>query len=375
MAALTHPDAEARRQPAASDRPATIEAVQDVVREGRRLRPRGNGTKPLLIITSDDERPLDMSALTGVVEYNPAEFTITALGGTRVATIKAALAEHGQYLPFDPPLARQGATLGGTVASGLSGPGRYRYGGLRDFILGIRFVASDGQLIRGGGKVVKNAAGFDLPKLFCGSLGRLGVLVEVTLKVFPRPAAYRTLVCPYQHLADALDGLYQLMGARLELDALDLVTGDDGPALWLRCGGAPASLPARLSKLVQFLPGGELVADGSEELLWSAARDFEWAPHDWSLLKVPLTPRRIPDLETAFAGGESKRRYSAGGNVAWLATPAEPAELHELLAGLGLAGLRLRGHAGPARLGVRHGESFERRIRAALDPAGLFGGD
>ena len=107
------------------------------------------------------------------------------------------LAEHGQYLPFDPPLAAAGATLGGTVAAGLSGPGRYRYGGVRDFVLGVRFVDGMGNLVRGGGKVVKNAAGFDFPKLMVGSLGRLGVLAELSFKVFPQPPAFATLAVSY----------------------------------------------------------------------------------------------------------------------------------------------------------------------------------
>src|SRR4029079_6930035 len=102
--------------------------------------------------------------------------------------------QRGQYLPFDPKCVEAGATLGGTVASGLSGPGRFRFGGLRDFILGVRFVDGAGRLLRMGGKVVKNAAGFDLPKFFVGSLGRFGVLAEMTFKVFPRPQSARTFM-------------------------------------------------------------------------------------------------------------------------------------------------------------------------------------
>src|SRR5436190_11409249 len=117
-----------------------------------------------------------MRHLSGMMEYDPAEFTFTALAGTPLAVVQKELAGNGQYLPFDPPLAAQGATLGGTVAAGLSGPGRLRYGGVRDFIVGVQWVDGSGTVIRGGGKVVKNAAGFDFPKLFTGSLGRLGIL-------------------------------------------------------------------------------------------------------------------------------------------------------------------------------------------------------
>ena len=109
-----------------------------------------------------------MTGLNGVLEYEPSEFTFTALAGTPVRDIAAILAERGQYLPFDPMLVGAGSTLGGTVASGLSGPGRFRFGGLRDFILGVRFVDGGGRLLRLGGKVVKNSAGFDVPKFFVG---------------------------------------------------------------------------------------------------------------------------------------------------------------------------------------------------------------
>src|SRR5437660_3460343 len=134
-----------------------------------------------------------MTGLSGIVEYEPSEFTFTALAGTRVTEIAEALRKRGQYLPFVRLLWVAGATLGGTVASGLSGPGRFRFGGLRDFILGVRFVDGTGRLLRMGGKVVKNAAGFDLPKFFVGSLGRFGVLAEITFKVFPQRLASRTL--------------------------------------------------------------------------------------------------------------------------------------------------------------------------------------
>src|SRR5574337_979115 len=121
-------------------RPASIADLQAAVRDHVRLLPRGGGTKPALSTPAEGVESLDLSSLSGVIEYNPGEYTFTALAGTRVSDVQGMLAEHGQYLPFDPPLVERGATLGGTVAAGLSGPGRYRYGGVRDFILGVRLV-------------------------------------------------------------------------------------------------------------------------------------------------------------------------------------------------------------------------------------------
>src|SRR5687768_10335661 len=183
----------------------TIEAVQDFVRSAREpLLPRGAGTKPSLSTPPAGAASLELGGLRGVREYEPGEFVFTALAGTPLAEVEALLAQHGQYLPFDPLLIERGATLGGTVAAGLSGSGRYRYGGVRDFILGVRYVDGSGELVRGGGKVVKNAAGFDLPKLFVGSLGQLGALVELSFKVFPRPEATLTVRHALPTLADAL---------------------------------------------------------------------------------------------------------------------------------------------------------------------------
>ena len=167
--------------------PTTPAELAEAVRSQPRVLAVGARTKPRLSQVPDDFALVSTLGLRGIVEYEPEEFTFTALAGTSVREIGQALAEKGQYLPFDPMWLEAGATLGGTVAAGFSGPGRFRFGGVRDFILGVRFVDGLGRLLRMGGKVVKNCAGFDLPKFFVGSLGRFGVLAEITFKVFPRP--------------------------------------------------------------------------------------------------------------------------------------------------------------------------------------------
>jgi glycolate oxidase FAD binding subunit len=336
---------------------------------------------------------LSLINLTGIIEYQPEEYTFTALAGTPVAEVEKLLAEHGQYLPFDPPLVGQGATLGGTVAAGLSGPGRQRYGGVRDFIIGLRFVDGQGQLVHGGGKVVKNAAGFDLPKLMVGSLGRLGVLVELTFKVFPGPAAYATLAVDYPHLETALTDIFRLNNSSLELYGLDLEPVGVGETeqhqnrpwqLWARLGGLPEAMPTRLERLREFLlsPKGGAVAakvlEGSVEAqLWTLAKAFDWSPPGWPLIKVPVTLKQIPHLEAHLNGTKARRRYSAGGNIAWLAWPSPTnqawrSHLNSLLTGLELSGLVISGPPGEPRLGVNPGAAFTRRIKQALDPAGRF---
>ena len=155
-------------------RPASAAEVAETVRGAELVVPRGGGTKPALW-SVDGADVLDVLALNGITEYLPSEYTVTALAGTPLADVEARLAAEGQYLPFDPLLVDAGSTVGGAVAAGANGPGRLRYGGLRDFLLAVTFVDGRGEIVRGGARVVKNAAGFDLPKLMVGSLGRLGV--------------------------------------------------------------------------------------------------------------------------------------------------------------------------------------------------------
>jgi glycolate oxidase FAD binding subunit len=367
--------------------PGSVGELQEIVRTCDRVLPRGGGSKPALSTPGAGFTAVDMTRLAGVVEYEPGEFTFTAQAGTRVTEVQTLLRTHGQYLPFDPLLAGRGATLGGTVAAGAAGPGRYRYGGVRDFLLGVRFVDGQGELVRSGGKVVKNAAGFDISKLMTGSLGQLGLLVELSFKVFPEPPAYATLRIDCPSLTDALERLVRLYGSQLDLDALDLIPKPTGATLWVRLGGLAEALPARVAR-VQALAGGEPASAAEDTAAWQAARELAWVPAGWVLVKVPLTPARIPALEAALAGpvpasGAAAawsifaptsilRHYSAGGQVAWVALPGAPGVLDGLLAGQGLAGLVLLGPPGQSRLGARIGEVFARRVKTALDPAGRF---
>ncbi len=351
-------------------KPTTIADLQAAVRDGIRILPRGAGTKSALSSVPDGFTPLDLTGLSGVSEYQPAEFTFTALAGTRVTTVAAVLAEHGQYLPCDPLLAEAGATLGGTVAAGANGPGRYRYGGLRDFILGVRYVDAEGRLISAGGKVVKNAAGFDIPKLMVGSLGQFGVLAELTFKVFPRPEAYATWQLDLPSLAEGIAALVRLTAAPLDLDSVDLAPTARGATLWVRLAGLADALPARLARLRQLLGGGEQMPEADEARFWRDARELTWVPTGWSLVKVPVTPKKILKLDQEIAT-DALRRYSVAGQVAWIATP-DAAGLETTLARNGLSGLILLGPASKVRLGSHAGEPFERRVKQALDPHGRF---
>lgn len=356
--------------------PTTPPEVQQAVQTHAGLVPRGGGTKAALSTPPAGCLCLDLSGLSGIVEYEPDEFTFTALAGTPLRQVESLLAEHGQYLPFDPLLVQHGATLGGTVAANTSGPGRYRYGGLRDFLLGLRFVDGAGNLVRGGGKVVKNSAGFDLPRLLVGSLGRLGILVELTFKVFPGPASYATLKIDYPTLDEALAALSRLATSHLECLAVDLVPlpQADGVTAWLRLGGLPEVMPARLERLREFLAGGQVIDGPEENSIWQQVRELAWVPPGWLLLKIALTPRRIPPLAAQLRQRQAHCRYSVGGNLAWLAwSPEEGIDsLNDLLAALNLAGLVLFGPPGRPYLGDYSGGVLASRVKQVLDPAGRF---
>ncbi len=361
--------------------PQTIDEVQDWVRAHRSLLAHGGKTKPALSTPSpraaDPTVKLDLTALAGIVDYQPAEFVVTARAGTRLAALRAVLAQHHQDLPFDPPLVDAGATLGGTVAAGLSGSGRFRYGGLRDFLLGVRLVDGQGRLLVGGAKVVKNAAGFDLPKLMIGSFGRLGVLVELTFKVFPAPRARQTLRVDYPDLRAALADLDRLSRKDWGLAALDLVPPH---SLWLQLAGPAAALDALGQRLAQNLAGDpEFVPAAAAAVHWQAVQELRDPAHPPGLLpptliKIPSTPKQIPELEAVANAAGATRRYCVAGNLTWLGWPADRplVELDAYLAARGQRGLVLNRVGEGCLLGRAPDQALTRRLQPVLDPTQRF---
>ena len=378
-------------------RPGSPAKVAEAVRGAERIVPRGGGTKPSLWAV-DGAEVLDLSALSGITEYLPSEYTVTALAGTPVSEVTERLAAEGQYLPFDPLLVDAGSTVGGAVAAGANGPGRLRYGGLRDFLLAVTFIDGRGEIIHGGAKVVKNAAGFDLPKLMVGSLGRLGVLTECTFKVFPHPESCATLRVVGMTLDEALAAASRVGAGAVELECLDLVHGLAGWDLEMRIGGRSFALDARLNRVAGFLdsalstPGnaGVSPASGRKALSgnadahhWRARRELHWAAPDAAILKCPLTPAAVATLEKMLADLDADRIarvYSAGAQQALLAWPAERNAdlpvLDQALTASKLTALALRAPAGAVAspiLGYRSGGELLRRVEQALDPDGRFG--
>jgi glycolate oxidase FAD binding subunit len=349
--------------------PTTLEELADALRSAPRVLAVGAGTKPRLAAV--EVVKISTAKLRGITEYDPSEFTFTALAGTPVSEISAVLAERGQYLPFDPMLAEAGATLGGTVAAGLSGPGRFRYGGVRDFILGVRFVDGAGHLLRMGGKVVKNAAGFDLPKFFVGSLGRFGALGELTFKVFPRPSSSLTVRLYAQDMEAGTRVITEAASSRFEFTALDVVPGDSG--ILARLAGPSESLELLVRDVLARWPG-ERLADGEAVKLWHGLGEFHWVPAAASLVKIAMSPASLKPLVQLVTGlNGAQIHVSAGGNVAFVALadletiPAVGGRLHAL----GLPGVTLRG-PGPLWMGCRPRPAIGKAVKQALDPESRF---
>jgi glycolate oxidase FAD binding subunit len=223
---------------------------------------RGGGTKAFYGGPRRGE-PLDVTGLAGISSYEPTELVVTARAGTLLSDLEAALDEHGQCLPFEPPRFSSGGTVGGMVAAGLSGPARASVGAVRDHVLGVTLLNGRGEVLTFGGQVAKNVAGYDVSRLIVGSLGILGVICEASLKVLPINRATATLSFEWDE-SHALDKLNQWASQPLPINASAWHAG----RLHVRLAGAGAAVSAACAKL-----DGNVVAPDVAVAWWSSLRD------------------------------------------------------------------------------------------------------
>ena len=336
------------------------ERIREAAGRAAPLRLRGAGSKDFYGGTLRGE-VLDTRAHAGIVDYEPTELVVTARCGTPLAELEGALAAQGQMLAFEPPHFGSGATLGGCVAAGLSGPRRAAAGALRDFVLGARVIDGRASELAFGGRVMKNVAGYDVSRLLAGSLGTLGLILEVSLKVLPRPAAERTLrrELPQEK---ALESLNRWAGTALPVSASAWRDGE----LTVRLSGAERAVQAAAEKL-----GGEALAAGQGARFWSGIREQTdpWFAGDVPLWRLSL-PSAAPPLE--FAGAQL---IEWGGALRWLRAGADAATVRA-------AAARAGGHATLFRGGDKAAGVFaplapalarlHRELKAAFDPAGVF---
>ncbi len=339
------------------------ERVRAAAEAGQRLCLRGGGTKDFYGGTLDGE-VLDTRAHAGIVRYDPTELVITARAGTPLAALEAALAEQGQMLAFEPPhFARHGeeATVGGCVAAGLSGPRRMAAGAVRDFVLGTLLLDGRARLLRFGGEVMKNVAGYDVSRLLAGSLGTLGVILEVSLKVLPRPVAEQTRRFELPQ-AQAITQLNAWAGQPLPISAAAWHAG----VLQLRLSGAEAALRAAAERL-----GGEPVAAAEGQSFWDAVRE---QTHPFFAGEAPLWRLAVPSQAAPLSlPGDAFVEW--GGALRWMRSDAEPRLLRD-------AAARAGGHATLFRAADKAIAAFaplsevqmrlHRGLKAAFDPQGIF---
>ena len=248
---------------------------------------------------------LHVAGHSGIVRYDPAELVITARGGTPLAEMEEALAAKGQHLPFEPPAFGRAATIGGTVAAGLAGPSRHAAGPVRDFVLGTRVLTGDGRVLRFGGEVMKNVAGYDLSRLMAGSLGILGVLLDVSIKVLPLAPSTRTLELGMEQ-GEALQRMQRLARTGLPVTASAWLNGH----WYVRLEGSPQALNAAAAQI-----GGQVVYLGAG--LWQGLREqtapfFANASQLWRVTVPAHSPPLDVDFPTCVEWNGVQRWY---GNV------------------------------------------------------------
>ncbi|WP_374384720.1 FAD-binding protein [Dongia sp.] len=368
--------------------PATESDLIDIVKEGAPLALMGHGTKSGWGRVFEG-KPLSLRKFSGIIDYTPAELVMTAGAGTPLAEIEQALAAAGQHLAFEPidlgPLyghAPGGGTIGGIIASNLSGPRRPFAGAARDFFLGFKGVNGSGALIKAGAKVVKNVTGYDLPKLVAGSFGTLVAMTEVTLKVVPAPETVSSLTLEDVPLDAAQARFIAVLGSSVE--PTGAVYLPEERRLHFRLEGAEASVAYRLRQLQSLVGEGEIELGEAARRRWQALRHFAvgWAsktPFLW-VVSMPFSTFSSVLLQLFDKIPDAKAQVDWGGGRLWLGHgdidfATALGAIDGALNGRGHATLMLAPEA--CRRGTRVFTPevpipLLRKVRAAFDPQFVF---
>lgn len=284
--------------------PGSVAEVSELVRLIERC---GIGAVPVGLCAHTEaagppDRPfvaVSMSRLHQTIDFQPSNMTLTIGSGATLEALQTVAAKAGQWLPLDPPLAPQ-TTVGGLIAANLSGPARFSQGTVRDLLIGIKVVGTDGRIVNGGGRVVKNVAGYDLPKLFCGSEGTLGIIVEATFKLRPRPDAFRMLRVQCDDKAAAQEALRTLLASGLEPFLLELLSfvppGDLGYNLVVGFSGSPMQVSHEVQRAKALLEPGHALQELSEQEAEEALeelRNLRVAGSSLARVKASLLPTQV----------------------------------------------------------------------------------
>jgi glycolate oxidase FAD binding subunit len=359
--------------------PGTIEEAAALLRQasaaGGLVRFHGGGTKATWG-SPGAEPSLEIStgALNRIVEHNAGDLTAVLEAGVPLAEAQAQFAAARQMLALDPPLGEgDRATIGGILATADSGPLRHRYGGIRDLVIGITVALSDGTVASSGGKVIKNVAGYDLAKLFCGSFGTLGMVVAVNLRLHPTPPATATTVATSGDAAALQAAAIELAAAPLELDALDVRwEGGNGELLARMSGAQPAKRAERAAALMRGagLERAELVDDDGP--MWAEQRARQRS-ETGALVRIAARPSRLAEVLALADGCGGVLVGRAGIGTSYV--ECDPDAVPRLRGSLppDAAAVVLDGPQQLDRWGVHEGPATElmRRIKGRFDPAGV----
>jgi glycolate oxidase FAD binding subunit len=356
-----------------ADTASCARAVAESAAASRSLRIRGGGTKDYIGDVLPTDAVLDTTALAGVVAHVPGDLTVTVAAGTRFAELRSALARAGQFLPLDPPHA-DGATIGGIVAANSTGFWRARYGGVRDLLIGTTSVLGDGTVARSGGRVVKNVAGYDLNKLFVGSLGTLGVLVECTFKVLPRPPASAGAHARFTRSADAFAAADSIARTSARPAALVVSGAPDGAwELLLQADGDAAPVARTLDLLSRYARdhGTDAQRDDGVAAVLATLNEISSRP-EGTVVRAALPLAAQPAFATTAARleGFTQLIADAASGIVRVALAGDDSAMLDG-AGALLAAARVCG--GSARV-ERRPESLRARLSAwgEAEPAGRF---
>jgi len=303
--------------------------------------------------------PLDLSGYRGIVDYEPSELVMTARCGTRLSDIETALAEHGQFLGFEPPRLGGDPTLGGMIAAGLSGPRRIQVGAARDFVLGATLLAGDGELLRFGGQVMKNVAGFDVSRLLCGSLGILGIITQASIKVLPQPRAEETMRLEIP-AREAVDAFNRWGGQPLPISGAAWHEG----AAWVRLSGAAAAVQAARAVI-----GGDRVFPVLAKKWWESLRHYMHPVYSDSLVWRVSLPATAPPLQLPV-----DPLIDWGGALRWYCGELQAFDVRGLASAVGGTAMRWRGAGSGSKFHPLAPAIAEihRRLKRSFDPEGIF---
>jgi len=254
--------------------PSTPQELAECLAEAnlrnRRITLCGNSTKNMMAGPIEpSDVTVSTSALSGVLEYNPRDLTISVGASITYCELARVLAEHRQMVPLDPPFSDR-ATVGGSLAANVSGPRRRLYGSGRDLVIGMTFATLEGKLVKTGGMVVKNAAGLDMAKLMIGSFGTLAAIATVNFRVHPMPPGTRTFVQEFQRIDDVIAARNQVLQSRLQPAAIDILKSGPSFQLLIQAGASPVVL----DRYSRELAAAQVLEGAEEESLWQNVREL-----------------------------------------------------------------------------------------------------